>query len=100
MIDQDELHDGDRFQMPEHFPSGGLGLIFEKHRRGAGLERVALSSAVAEPRPDVAQIAALADRRTAKLTEFCLNRGPAIDQHESEFHVGASQIEAIDRLEC
>ena len=88
------------FKMSEHFPSGGLGLIFEKYHRGAGLERVALSSAVTEPRPDVAQIAALADRRTAKLTEFCLNWRPAIDQHESEFHVVASKIEAIDHIEC
>jgi hypothetical protein len=45
--------------------SGGVGLIVEKHHRTAELKRVALRSAVTAPRPDVAQIAALADRFTA-----------------------------------
>ena len=76
----------DHFQDARAFSgasSGGVGLIVEKHHRIAGLKRVAPRSTVKAPRPDVAQIAALADRFTAKRTEILSKWHPAIDQYES-----------------
>ena len=72
-----------------------------KHHRIAGLKRVALSSAVTAPRPDVAQIAALADRLPAVRTEIFSKRHPAIDQHESHLAPpGAKQLRSAWSCRC
>jgi hypothetical protein len=78
----------DHVQNARAFPnasSGGFGLFLDKHHRNTALERVALRSAVTEPRADVAQIAALADLFAAKPTETLPEWRPAI--HQYEFHV-------------
>ena len=77
-----------------------LRLIFEKRYGLAGLERVTLRSAVTEPRPNLAQIAAFADRFAAKPTETLPERHPAVDQNE--FHVApprAKQKTVSDEFE-
>jgi hypothetical protein len=100
MIDQDELHDANHIQNGRSFPnasSGGLGLtLANHHQRIAAVERVALGSAVAETRPDVAQIAALADRLATKRTETLPEWRPAIDDYKS--HMTPPTGEAIDRI--
>src|SRR5262245_59898708 len=63
--------------------SRSFGLIGEKHHRIARFERVTFPSAVAETRPNIAQIAPFADRFTTKRTETLPKRHPAIDQNES-----------------
>jgi hypothetical protein len=59
-----------------------LGLIFETRRGVAGVKRITRGSTVTEPRPHVAQIAALADWFTAKHTGILPERRPVIDQHK------------------
>jgi hypothetical protein len=82
------------FMTAHHFPSArpfpdaisrGLGPVFKKYQGIAGLEHVTLSSTVTQPRPNLAQIATLADRFAAKPTETLPERHPAVDQNE--FHV-------------
>ena len=88
MIDQDELHDGGphaNFRGFTNTSSGCLDLILGKHHRIVALECIARLSAVTETRPDVAQIAALADPLAAKGTETLSERCSAIDHYE--FHV-------------
>src|SRR5215475_11376771 len=71
------------FRPPLHeATSRRLGLIFETRRCVAGVKRITNSSTVTEPCPHVAQIAALADRFTAKHTGILPKRRPVIDQNK------------------
>src|ERR1700739_154601 len=75
----------DRFSMsPGCFRTcrQGLGMNFQKQRAAVGLNGVTCQSAIAEPRPDVPQIAFLAERIGAKHTETFPEGRSAIDQYK------------------